>query len=92
AERRATHLLTEDHAVPIGHSLRLGIAEDGSLVLGGGDVARCTLYTRGKQTLMDNHSGSAIQLNGEPSPPQADVNPGDKLTIDGHTLTLISVG
>lgn len=89
--RRATHLLIEHHAVAIGNALRLGLGEDGAITTGA-ESPRCTVYLRGRQTLMDNHSGDAVRLNGRAAPPQAELQPGDVLGIGDHDLTLISVG
>ena len=90
-ERRATHVLIEDHAVAIGNALRLGTSEDGK-VRPSGESPRCTIYVRGKQTMLDNHTGKAVLLNDAPAPEQAQLHPGDRLTIEDQTMTLISVG
>lgn len=90
-ERRASHLLLDHHALPIGNALHIGLNADGKVAVNG-ETPLLTLYIRGRQTLLDNQAVGRVNLNGEPAPAQSEVHPGDRLEIEGRSLTLVSVG
>ncbi len=84
-------VLLGHHATPIGDALRIVGIIDGQLVRDGGEPA-CTLYTRGPTTVLENHVGSGLDVNGKPAPSRSELAPGDQITLTGSTLTLISAG
>lgn len=89
--RHATHVLIDYHAVAIHNALRIGGVRDNRIQVNA-DAPLCTLYLRGNQTLLDNHANSRVQLNGTTAPQQSALHPGDTLSIDGRSMTLISIG
>lgn len=90
-ESHASHLLIGHHATPVGNVLRIGMTEDGDIRTGA-ESPVFTIYSRGRQTLLDNHSDANLLLNGKVVAGHAELHPGDTLGFEGHTLTLISVG
>lgn len=87
--RRATHVLIDHHAVAIGRTLRLGISPAGDITTDA-ESPQCTVYIRGNQAILDNQAGDTVSLNGEIALPRGELHPGDKITIEGQVLTLIS--
>lgn len=88
---RPTHLLVGHHATPIGNALRIARIENGS-VRTTNENPVCTLYTRGNETVLDNHAGTAISVNGAAAPANAPLRAGDVLRVNDTDIILISEG
>ncbi|XOV87673.1 MAG: FHA domain-containing protein [Pseudomonadota bacterium] len=87
---RATHLLAGHQAFAIGTALPIAGVADGRPVLAESN-ARCTLSQRGQETWLEVVSSEGITLNGRMISGSTRLEPGDQVTIDNTTFTLISV-
>ncbi|MEX0940992.1 MAG: hypothetical protein WD002_00435 [Pseudomonadales bacterium] len=90
ASTQPTHLLNNNHATAIGNALHIAGITDGR-IRASDDNALCTIYRRGNNTYLENHTGAAVILNGRQAPARQALTTGDVLTIDDKSLTLITV-
>jgi hypothetical protein len=90
-QRSVTHVLLGSHAWQIGPVLNMAGIEDGQLIENR-QHPKCTIYPRGQQTFVEAIADAGITLNQQLIDGQVLVSPGDTITLDGQSLTLISSG
>lgn len=87
---RPTHMLLGSHATPVGGSFKLGGDLDGGIVE---DVHNpvATLYPRSNELVVEVHDSNRITINEEPVDKLTSLAPGDRLSVGGHEIIMISV-
>ena len=83
-----THLLVGTRAYGIQNALRIESFSGNALKESAN--ARCTLYPRGQEIFLESHD-EAVRLNGEPLNSETILSPGDQISLDNNTATLITV-
>ncbi|MEX2489113.1 MAG: hypothetical protein WD356_06235 [Pseudomonadales bacterium] len=87
---RPTHMLSGNHATAIGTSFKLGanlndgISEDL-------DNPVAVLYPRGDKLIIEVRDNERVKVNDQRVDQEISLAAGDRFTIDGHEITLISV-
>ncbi len=87
---RATHILFGNHAYTIGAAFHIAGIE-GTGIVTADTGAACTLYSRGGETHIDVHDTARVRINDADASGSSVLAPGDKLSIDGSDLTMITV-
>lgn len=86
ATRLATHLLWEDHAVPLNRPVSIQLGDDGVRLAGQIDEAAALTVVMRNQALETMHSAPDLQAE-----LPASCQPGEAIVIGGHRLRLIEV-
>jgi hypothetical protein len=89
-QRSVSHVLLGSHAWPIGTVLNL-TGVNGEQLIEDRQHPKCTIYPRGQQTFVEA-GAEGVMLNQQQIHGQVRVSPGDTITLDGQSLTLISSG
>jgi hypothetical protein len=89
-QRSVSHVLLGSHAWPIGAVLNL-TGVNGEQLIEDRQRPKCTIYPRGQQTFVEA-GAEGVVLNQQQIHGQVRVSPGDTITLDGQSLTLISSG